>query len=98
MIDEDRYRVAWMEMRKKERRNPRALQHLLKGRPRGVQAALLELMTKDVTCGDLQTALRNEYEVERTTEQVAAALCQMKKAGRVKTVDKIVGIVIWRKV
>ena len=98
MIDEDRYRVAWMEMRKKERRNPRALQHLLKGRPRGMQAAMLELMTKDVTCGDLQTALRNDYEIERTTEQVAAALGQMKKAGRVKTVDKIVGLVIWRKV
>jgi len=98
MIDEDQYRVAWMEMRKAERRNPRSLQNLLTGRPRSVQTAILSLMKKDMTCGDLQTALRKEYEIERTTEQVAAALGQMKKAGRVKTVDKIVGLVIWRKV
>jgi len=46
----------------------------------------------------LQTALRNDYEIERTTEQVSAALFQMRRAGRVKMVDKIVGLVIWRKV
>ena len=97
MINEDQYRTAWMEMRKQERRNPRSLQNLLTGRPRGIQTAMLALMTKDMTVGDLQTALRNEYEISRTTAQISAALFQMKKAGRVKMVDKIVGLIIWRK-
>ena len=84
-------------MRKEERRNPRAMQNLLSGRPRGIQTAMLALMTKDMTVGDLQTALRNKYEISRTTGQISAALFQMKKEGRVKMVDKIVGLIIWRK-
>lgn len=97
MICEDQYRTAWMEMRKQERRNPRAMQNLRTGRPRGIQTAMLELMTKDMTVGDLQTSLRNQYEISRTNAQISAALFQMKKAGRVKMVDKIVGLIIWRK-
>jgi len=97
MICQDQYRTAWMEMRKQKRRNPRSMQNLRSGRPRGIQTAMLEIMTKDMTVGDIQTALRNEYEIERATAQISAALFQMKKAGRVKMVDKIVGLIIWRK-
>lgn len=98
MIDEDQYRIALMEMRKQERLNLSSLQKLQSGRPRAGQGPILQIMTKDMTVGDIQTALRKEYDIKRTTAQISATLCQMKKAGRVKMVEKIVGLVIWRKV
>ena len=92
---EQAYKNAWQESRINEIRNPRALQKLTPGRPDSVQSRILQVMDREMTCGDIQTALYKHHGIQRTTAQISSALFQMKKAGQVEVADKVVGLLIW---
>ena len=84
----------WAAMRLKEMRKEKPRNS--KPGPHGtVREAILEVLDRDMTCGDIQTALKHRKGITMDRDAISAHVCQMANIGTVRRVEKVKGMSIW---